>query len=58
MELYQEILQFSCYQALKKIKAILADGHLDDQECFRKIEEIVSVFEELGSSGGGRHDFG
>jgi len=46
------------YKALEKIRAILADDALSDAECFRKIEAIVCVLEELGSDGGGRHDFG
>lgn len=47
-----------CYQALQKIQAILKDERLDDTECFQKIEEIVCVFEDLGSGCGTRHDFG
>ena len=27
-------------------------------ECFQKIEEIIRAFEEIGSGGGIRHDFG
>ncbi len=53
-----EIVRLSCYQALSSIKAILADNSLDDKECFEKIEEIVSLFEAIGSDGGARHDFG
>lgn len=52
------IIEGTCYQALKRIKAVLEDDLLDDQECFQKIEEIVCIFEEIGSSGGNRHDFG
>lgn len=48
----------TCYQALRKIKAILEDDALDDPACFARIEEIVCVLEELGSDGGVRHDFG
>ena len=47
-----------CYQTLKKIKAIIEDDSLDDPECFAKIEQIVRVFEDIGSDGGFRHDFG
>lgn len=46
------------YQALLKIKMIIEDDSLSDAECFDKIEEIVVVLEEIGSSGGVRHDFG
>ena len=53
-----QIVEGQCYQALQKIKAIIADDSLEDDVCFLKIEEIVCVLEEIGSSGGGRHDFG
>ena len=53
----KEIVDSVSYQALVKIKHILEDDTLQDQECFQKIEEIVYVFEELGSDGGNRHDF-
>ena len=53
-----KIVELECYKALGKIKAILADDALADSECFQQIEEIVCTFEELGSGGGNRHDFG
>ncbi|MBR2943352.1 MAG: hypothetical protein IKB82_08135 [Clostridia bacterium] len=53
-----QIVELECYKALQKIKAIIEDDSLDDKSCFKKIEEIVCAFEEAGSSGGGRHDFG
>ncbi|MBS5136266.1 MAG: hypothetical protein KHZ05_12665 [Oscillospiraceae bacterium] len=52
------IVELECYNALRKIKAILEDDALADSECFQQIEEIVCTFEELGSGGGSRHDFG
>ena len=54
----KEMLNLSCYKALKAIKTILEDESLNDPECFQKIEEIICVFESLGSSCNGRHDFG
>ncbi len=54
----KEIVELQCYQALHKIKDILNDDTLNDSECFLKIEEIICTFEELGSDGGNRHDFG
>lgn len=51
------IVEGECYQALRNIKAILEDDHLKDQECFLKIEEIVSTLETLGSDAGNRHNF-
>jgi len=53
-----ELVNDAAYQALKQIKLILEDDQLDDPECFWKIEQIVRVFEELGSNAGTRHDFG
>ena len=54
----QEVVEAICYRTLNKIKEILADKTLDDRDCFFKIEEIICAFEEIGSSGGFRHDFG
>lgn len=54
----KQIVEMECYKALQKIKAIIEDDSLGDNDCFKKIEEIVCVFEGIGSSGGGRHDFG
>jgi len=53
-----EIVEAECYQILQNIKAVLADDSLDDPECFLRIEKIVCLFEDAGSGGGGRHDFG
>lgn len=54
----REIVKLECYRALQKIKAIIEDDSLEDQDCFRRIEEIICVYENLGSDGGNRHDFG
>lgn len=54
----QKIVEMKCYQALEEIKKVLDDETLDDPECFHKIEKIVCIFEEMGSDGGSRHDFG
>lgn len=53
-----QIVETECYRTLKKIKAVIEDDSLDDAACYLKIEEIVRLFEELGSGGGNRHDFG
>ena len=53
-----ELVEMQCYAAVQKIRKILADKSLEDPECFQQIEEIVCTLEELGLSGGGRHDFG
>lgn len=54
----KEIVEMECYKALYRIKEILEDETLNDADCFRKIEEIVRLFEAMGSSCGYRHDFG
>ncbi|MBQ6893457.1 MAG: hypothetical protein IJN48_04555 [Clostridia bacterium] len=54
----KEIIKLTCYQTLQEIKSILEDTNLDDKQCFEKIEKIVCLFEDIGSSGGSRHDFG
>lgn len=53
-----QIVELECYKALQRIKAITEDDSLEDERCFKRIEEIVCAFEEIGSTGGGRHDFG
>ena len=53
-----EVIEGQCFQAIKKIKAIVDDETLNDPECFHRIEKIVCALEELGSNGGSRHDFG
>ena len=54
----EEMMEMKCYQALQAIKRILEEDELDDEECFDRIEKIVSVFEALGSGIYDRHDFG
>lgn len=53
-----EIVESAACRALREIHRILWDDSLTDYECFQKIEQIVSVFEDLSSDGGSRHDFG
>lgn len=73
MQLNQEILLYllkrenldlqrdfdsECYRALAEIRDVIRDDTSNDEDCFLKIEKIVSIYEEIGSGGGGRHDFG
>lgn len=54
----QELIQtlnFTMLGALEQILRSLQDDELSDFEC---IEEIVEIFEDLGSDCGNRHDFG
>ena len=53
-----KLFELKCYKVLKEIKEIIENEDLDDKECFKKIEEIISVFEKNGSHCGSRHDFG
>jgi len=53
-----QLVESKSYQALQKIKAVIQNDSLDDPECFVRIEEIIRILEETGSSGGNRHDFG
>ena len=53
----RELTEAKCYATLARIRAVLDDPTLDDPSCFMKIEEIVRIFEEIGSDGGCRHDF-
>jgi len=50
----KEIVEMQCYQALQRVQAIIQDDSLSDFMC---IEEIVRLFEKLGSNGSNRHDF-
>ena len=51
---YGEIIESRSFQALKRIKAIIENDSFSDFEC---VEEIVNVLDDIGSSGGSRHDF-
>ncbi len=51
------VLSSACYVALERIKEIIEDSSLEDDECFMQIENIVVLFETLGSDCGVRHDF-
>ena len=53
----KEILENESYSALAKIREIIRNHKLDDRECFEEIEQIVLIYEEMGSNGGSRHDF-
>ncbi len=52
-----ELAEMQCYNAILKIRDILADETLEDPGCFYQIEEIVRTLENLGLYCGGRHDF-
>lgn len=51
------LAQDACCQALHEIREVLDDDTLDDPACFHRIEKIVTIYENLGSNGGSRHDF-
>lgn len=47
-----------CYRTLKKIKEVLENHEKSDGECFESIENIIEIFESIGCSIHGRHDYG
>ena len=51
-------VESECYKTLQKIKTVIENDGLSDEECFAKIEELVCLFEDLGIGTGNRHDFG
>lgn len=52
------IVEGICFRAICSIREILKDPDRTDEECFQKIEEVVTVLEQLGIDAGSRHDFG
>ena len=55
--LLAELMDSAACRTLEEIREVLDDERLDDQNCFQRIEEIVRLYEKLGSNGGSRHDF-
>ena len=53
----EKLIHDRAVQALEKIREVLSEEEYEDPECFWRIEEIVRVFEELGSDAGSRHDY-
>ena len=49
-----EAIEVESLKSLQKIKSIIEDDGLSDFECK---ERIICVLEDIGSSGGNRHDF-
>ena len=49
-----EIIETECMRSLQKINDILGNDSFSDFEC---IEEILRVFEDMGSTSSLRHDF-
>lgn len=52
-----ELMKDAACRALEDIRNVLDDDSLDDPTCFQRIEEIVKIYENIGSDGGSRHDF-
>ena len=55
--LLAELMDSAACRTLEEIREVLDDERLDDQNRFQRIEEIVRLYEKLGSNGGSRHDF-
>lgn len=47
-DFYRCLVSDASSRALLKIRDILADDALDDPACFQRIEDIVSLLEDLG----------
>ncbi len=56
-EFYRCLVSDASGRALLRIRDILADGTLSDENCFHRIEAIVRLLEDLGIGCGDRHDF-
>lgn len=54
----EKLFEKECYLILERIKGVLEDDRLEDEDCFERIEDIVRIFEESGICCGARHDFG
>lgn len=52
----EALMKDAACRALEDIRRVLDDDRLDDPNCFQRIEEIVKIYEEMGSNGGSRHD--
>ncbi|MCL2861198.1 MAG: hypothetical protein FWE22_02180 [Firmicutes bacterium] len=51
---YAQMFSDGCYFALSKIRQVLKDKTLSHLEC---IEQIVCIFEQLGTDCGAKYDF-
>ena len=56
-EFYRCLVSDASGRALLRIRDILADDTLSDENCFHRIEAIVRLLEDLGIGCGDRHDF-
>lgn len=54
----KSLIEMPCYIALREIKALLEDETFSDEVCLSRIEEVIHIFESIGSDGGSRHDYG
>ena len=52
-----EILESKCYKVLLRIKQVIEDEKLSDEDCFIKIDKIMGTLEE-DKVFCDRHDFG
>lgn len=56
-EFYRCLVSDASSRALLRIRDILADDSLSDENCFHRIEAIVTLLEDLGIDCGSRRDF-
>ncbi len=55
-EVMKNFMQEKCYRVLREIRDIVADPYLDEEECYSRVEEIVSKLEDIGFDCDSRHD--
>ena len=53
----REMFENACYRLLADIRDVLADPSTTDEECFVRVERLVSLYEAAGGHCGARHDF-
>ena len=53
----QALVEGSCYKTLSMIREVIQNEEYSDEDCFIKIEEIISILENSGIDFGFRHDF-
>lgn len=51
------IIELENQKTISEILTVIRDESLDDPQCFKKIEQIIYIFEKRNINTGFRHDF-
>ena len=51
------IIELESQKIISEILTVIRDESLDDSQCFKKIEQIICIFEKRNINTGFRHDF-